>query len=186
MQKDFLDHYLKGKDTWNRAPVHLRLRNVDGSFTDRDEQEWPMARTGWTKYYLHKDGSLSTEESDDFQFLFKANSAGINFFAGPLTEELEITGSAAASLLISSSTKDADIFLTLRVLDPNGNDVSFVAANDPHGVIATGWLRASHRKPDEEKSLPYRPCHTHDALQPLKKDEKVKMNIEIWPTSVII
>ena len=38
MQKDFLDHYLKGKDTWNRASVHLRLRNVDGSFTDRDEQ----------------------------------------------------------------------------------------------------------------------------------------------------
>lgn len=39
MQQAFLDHYLKGKDTWHQAPVHLRLRNVDGSFTDRDEQE---------------------------------------------------------------------------------------------------------------------------------------------------
>ena len=186
MQKDFLDHYLKGKDTWNRAPVHLRLRNVDGSFTDRDEQEWPIARTQWTKYYLHEDGSLSTDESDDFRFSFKADSEWINFFTEPLTEELEITGPAAASLFISSSTKDADIFLTIRVLDPNGNDVTFVAANDPHGVIATGWLRASHRKMDEEKSLPYRPYHTHDELQPLKKGEKVQMNIEIWPTSIII
>ena len=104
---------------------------------------------------------------------------GVDFFTEPLTEELEITGPAAASLLLSSSTRDADIFLTIRVLDPNGNDVSFVAANDPHGVIATGWLRASHRKPDEGRSLPYRPYHTHDELQPLQKGEKVSMDIEI-------
>lgn len=186
MQKDFLDHFVKGKDTWNRAPVHLRLRNVDGSFTDRDEQEWPIARTQWTKYYLHKDGNLSTDESEDFQLSFKADSKGMNFFTAPLEEELEITGPAAASLSISSSTRDADIFTTLRVLDPEGNDVSFVAVNDPHGVIATGWLRASHRKLDKGKSLPYRPYHTHDELQPLKEGEKVQMEIEIWPTSVII
>ena len=124
---------------------------------DRDEQEWPIARTQWTKYYLHEDGSFSTAESDDFRFSFKADSEGVNFFTEPLTEEIEITGPAAASLLISSSTSDADIFLTIRVLDPDGNDVSFVLANDPHGVIATGWLRASHRKRDREKSLPYRP-----------------------------
>lgn len=120
MQKDFLDHYLKGKDTWHRAPVHLRLRNVDGSFTDRDEQEWPLARTKWTKYYLHEDGSLSTDEGGDFRFSFKAGSAGVNFFTEPLAEELEITGPAAASLLISSTTSDADIFLTIKVLDPDG------------------------------------------------------------------
>ncbi|MEE8675034.1 CocE/NonD family hydrolase C-terminal non-catalytic domain-containing protein [Tractidigestivibacter scatoligenes] len=186
MQKDFLDHYLKGKDTWHRAPVHLRLRNVDGTFTDRDEQEWPIARTHWTKYYLQKDGSLSTDASDDFQVSFAAVGRGINFFTEPLEEELEITGPAAASLLISSSTSDADIFLTLRVLDPDGNDVSFVAANDRHGVVATGWLRASHRKLDKEKSLPYRPYHTHDGLQPLREGEKAQMDVEIWPTSIII
>lgn len=186
MQKDFLDHYLKGMDTWHQAPVHLRLRNADGSFTDRDEQEWPLARTRWTKFYLHKGGKLSTDESEDFSFSFKADGKGINFFTDPLTEELEITGPALAAMLISSSTQDADIFLTLRVLDTNGNDVSFVAANDPHGVIATGWLRASHRKIDKEKSLPYRPYHTHDELQPLKNGEKVQMDIEIWPTLIII
>ncbi|MYN69502.1 CocE/NonD family hydrolase [Streptococcus suis] len=152
MQQAFLDHYLKGKTTWHQAPVHLRLRNVDGSFTDRDEQEWPLARTQWTKYYLQQDGSLSVNASDDFQLPFQADSAGLNFFTEPLTEEREITGPAAASLLVSSSTQDADIFITLRVLDPHGNDISFVAANDPHGVVATGWLRASHRKLDTEKA----------------------------------
>lgn len=53
-------------------------------------------------------------------------------------------------------------------------------------LVATGWLRAPHRKLDTEKSLPYRPYHTHDELQPLKEGEKVQMDVEIWPTSVII
>ena len=107
---------------------------------DRDEQEWPIARTQWTKYYLHEDGSFSTAESDDFRFSFKADSEGVNFFTEPLTEEIEITGPAAASLLISSSTSDADIFLTIRVLDPDGNDVSFVLANDPCTHSNAWWV----------------------------------------------
>ena len=30
----------------------------------RDEQEWPLARTSYTPYYLHGDGTLSVEEPD--------------------------------------------------------------------------------------------------------------------------
>ena len=52
--------------------------------------------------------------------------------------------------------------MTMRVLDPAGHDVSFVSANDAHGVITNGWLRASHRKLDIEKSMAYRPVYTHD------------------------
>lgn len=160
MQQAFLDYYLKGKGTWHQAPVHLRLRNVDGSFTDRDEQEWPLARTQWTKYYLQKDGSLSVNANDDFQLSFQAASEGLNFFTEPLTEEFEITGPAAASLLVSSSTQDADIFITLRVLDSQGNDVSFVAVNDPHGVggdrLAKGISsQAGYGEKPALPSLPY-------------------------------
>lgn len=72
----------------------------------------------------------------------------------------------------------------MRVIDPNGRDVTFVAANDPHGVVATGWLRASHRKLDPDKSLPYRPWHTHDERQPLISGETYELDVEIWPTSV--
>lgn len=69
----------------HQTPGHLRLRNVDGSFTDRDEQEWPLARTKWTKYYLHP-----------------------------------------------------DVYVTLRVLDLVGKDVTFVSANGYHGLILFG------------------------------------------------
>jgi predicted acyl esterase len=47
-------------------------------------------------------------------------------------------------------------------------------------------LRASHRKLDPELSEPYRPYHAHDEKQPLKPSEKVELDIEIWPTSIVI
>jgi uncharacterized protein len=52
---------------------------------------------------------------------------------------------------------------TLRVLDPNGADVDFVTALDPVGAIGMGWLRASHRALDPDRSLPYRPYHPHES-----------------------
>lgn len=187
MQKRFFNHFLKGMDTWHQAPVHLRLRNVDGTFTDRDEQEWPIARTAWTKFYLDLNHlGLTTGQTEDGEAVFCATSNGLSFFTRPLEQKLEITGNIAAKLFIQSSTTDADLFVTLRVLDPNGQDVTFVSAGDPKGVVATGWLRASHRKLDTEKSLPFRPWHTHDERQLLVPGETYELDIEVWPTSVII
>lgn len=187
LQKRFFNHFLKGLDTWDQPPVYLRLRNVDGSFTDRAEQEWPLARTEWTKLYLDLDNrELSKKPVNGKKATFDAMGEGITFLTPVLEEEMEITGPVAAKLFISSSTQDADIFLTLRVLDPDGKDVTFIGASDPNNVVATGWLRASHRKLDPEKSLPYRPWHTHDEKQPLTPGEIYELDIEVWPTSVII
>ena len=72
------------------------------------------------------------------------------------------------------------------MLDPDGADVSFVTALDPAGVIGTGWLRASHRALDPERSLPYRPFHPHVSAQPLTPGEVVSLEVEIWPTSVAV
>ena len=65
-------------------------------------------------------------------------------------------------------------------------EVVFQGAIDPHTPVAQGWLRASHRKLDKKLSLPYRPYHTHDEKQPLKPGEVVELDIEIWPTSIVV
>ncbi|HJW68243.1 MAG TPA: CocE/NonD family hydrolase C-terminal non-catalytic domain-containing protein [Candidatus Binatia bacterium] len=52
--------------------------------------------------------------------------------------------------------------------------------------MAYGWLRASHRKLDESRSRPWRPFHTHDELQKLQPGEIVPLEIEVWPTSVVV
>jgi hypothetical protein len=190
LQKRFFGHFLAHADTgWDQQPpVQLNIRHVDGSFEPRAEREWPLARTRWARLHLHpSDGSLVEEPpvrsaSADFG----AFSDGLTFTTGPFTEEAEITGPAAARLHVSSTTTDADLFLTLRVLDPDGSDVTFVSAFDPAGVVGMGWLRASHRALDPARSLPHRPWHPHDRAEPLTPGKPVPLDIEIWPTSVVI
>jgi predicted acyl esterase len=190
LQKRFFGHFLKGEDTgWDQQPpVQLNVRHVDGSFELRPEQEWPLTRTRWTKLHLHTQGSTLAEEppADSTSVGFEALGGGLTFTTEPFTQEAEITGPAAARLFASSTTADADLFLTLRVLDPDGKDVTFVSALDPAGAVGVGWLRASHRATDPERSLSYRPWHPHDRAEPLTPGETVPLDIEIWPTSVVV
>ncbi len=44
--------------------------------------------------------------------------------------------------------------MTLRAFGPDGKEVDFQGALDPRTPLAQGWLRASHRKLDPEKSAP--------------------------------
>jgi predicted acyl esterase len=52
--------------------------------------------------------------------------------------------------------------------------------------MAQGWLRASHRRLDPSASLPYRPFHSHTDVEPLEPGEIYQLDVEIWPTSIII
>ena len=88
----------------------------------------------------------------------------------PLERETEITGPMALKLHVSSSTVDADLFVTVQAFSPDGREVEFQGTIDPHTPLAQGWLRASHRKLDKVRSLPYRPYHTHDDKRPLLPD----------------
>jgi predicted acyl esterase len=106
--------------------------------------------------------------------------------SAPLEEDMEITGPIASKLFVSSATTDADMFLVVRVFGPDMKEVTFQGALDPHTPIAQGWLRASHRKLDKKKSLPYRPYHTHDEEQPLKPGKAYELDVEVWPTCISV
>lgn len=189
LQKRFFDYYLKGEHNgWEQQPkVQLQVRHVD-SFVERHEDEWPMARTQWTKFYLHPaDHSLRREvASTDATLTYNAMGEGVTFLCAPLAAETEITGPIAARLFISSSTRDADFFWIFRVYTPDLREVTFMGAIDPHTPVAQGWLRASQRKLDPKLSLPYRPYHSHDEAQPLTPGAVVPLDIELWPTSIVV
>jgi uncharacterized protein len=189
LQKRFFDYFLKGIDNgWADEPrVRLQVRRIDG-FIEHVEHEWPIARTRWTKLYLnHADRTLSwTAVTAEEGIEFDATGDGITFLSPPLEQETEMTGPSAVKLFVSSSTSDADIFLVLRVFSPDGKEVVFQGAIDPHTPVSQGWLRASHRKLDHELSTTYRPYHAHDEEQPLRRGEIVELDVEIWPTSIVV
>ena len=57
---------------------------------------------------------------------------------------------------------------------------------DQSGATKQRKMRDPHRKQDREKSLPYRPWHTHDESQPLTPGREVELDVEIWPTCIVI
>ena len=190
LQLRFFDHFLHGKDNgWDRQPkVLLQVRHPGEKFVARAEKEWPLRRTQWTKFHLHPaDGMLKTAAATGKATVsFAAMGEGLTFMSAPVAAATEITGPIAATLFVSSSTRDADLFAIVRVFSGDLKEVVFQGAIDPHTPIAQGWLRASHRKLDKKRSLPYRPYHTHDTAQPLKPGEVVELDIELWPTSIVV
>ena len=189
-QLRFFDYFLHDKrDGWSKQPkVLLQIRHPGEKFVARAENEWPIARTRWTKFYLDpKSMALTSKKpSSSARLAFQAMGEGLTFLTPVLEHETEITGPSALKLFASSSTKDADFFIVLRVFTGDLKEVVFQGAIDPHTPIAQGWLRASHRKLDKKLSLPYRPYHSHDKKQPLTKGKPVELDIEIWPTSIAV
>ena len=190
LQKRFFGYYLKGeKNGWDNQPtVQLQVRHPGEVFVERHENEWPLKRTQWTNFYIDPSNmSLSTAPpKTKGEVTYGGFSDGVTFMSDPLEEDMEITGPIASKLFVSSSTRDADMFLVVRVFAPDMKEVTFQGALDPHTPIAQGWLRASHRKLDGKKSLPYRPYHTHDEEQPLDPGKTYELDIEVWPTCIVV
>jgi hypothetical protein len=209
-QLRFMDHWLKGIDTgiMDEPPVKIEIR-TGGSmkpYAFRFENEWPIARTQWTKVYLKIDrpapdaadavegGLAQTPPPAVAQVTYPASAAsrpgkaprGVSFETPPLTKDTEITGPIVLKLYVSSTSEDMDISATLRNIGPDGKDVCEMGQQgDPVPCVTKGWLRASQRKLDPERTLPYRPYHAHDERQWLKPGEIIECDVEIWPTSMV-
>ena len=62
IERGWFDHFLKdGATELPRSPVRLF---VMGENRWRDEQEWPLARTEYTPYYLHSAGAANSLDGD--------------------------------------------------------------------------------------------------------------------------
>jgi uncharacterized protein len=63
VQLRWYDHWLKGIDNGVRQDAPVRLF-VMGANVWREEQEWPLARTQYTRYYLHSRGKANSLHGD--------------------------------------------------------------------------------------------------------------------------
>jgi predicted acyl esterase len=189
LQKRFFDRFLKGDPTaWPDKPrVRLQVRHIDG-FEERTANAWPLAETRWTRLYFDLACSaLDAEEPKAAsQAEFDATGVGVTLMTQPFLADTEITGPVATRIFLSSTTTDADVFVVVRLFAPDLKEIVFQGAIDPHTPVAQGWLRASHRALDEILSEPYRPYHRHSEAEPLIPGEIVCLDIEVWPTSIVV
>lgn len=110
---------------------------------------------------------------------------GVSFQTEPLREDTEVTGPVVLVLWVTSSTEDMDIFATIRNIAADGEEVFELGQQGQPIPVAKGWLRASHRRLDPELSQRFRPQHLHTEREWLKPGEPVRVEVEIWATSMV-
>lgn len=219
IQRSFLDAFLKGEDRvgWSEegkvSPVSLVLRKGNVGFNDaekekvyprREESEWPIARTQYKKLFLTPEQGLSWDEpkTDRKKISYKAlgtlEKPEVLQFSTPAFEaETEITGHVVAHLNVSVSPdpsgptpSDIDLFVTLRHIDPSGQEVYYTGTAGDPVPVTKGWLRVSLRKVDQEHPkhrewLPHRNYTSKDVL-PVIQGEVYAVDVEVWPTNVVV
>lgn len=212
----FFDYWLKGINNGitKKPPVKIMVRTGWSGYYWQFENEWPIARTRYTKYYLDAapsiwkgDGKrndfmklltfvpaqdLSTSYSADVKWgVDPCWSYGVSFVTEPLPEDVMIAGYIKLVLWVSSTSRDMEIHASVRVMDEDNIEIPYVVGNPARNrlyPVGQGALKASHRKLDPVKSTVYRPYHTHlkADYQPLIPGEVVEAEVELWPTTAFI
>jgi uncharacterized protein len=172
---------------WTKLYLDLSAEPADKSEVAGTLEVKSPAAVGSRTYTASSLGSMGSTSAAASQVMGGGirPGMGISLQTTKLSVDTEITGPIAAVLWVSSSTEDMDLFLTLRNIDPDGNDVMETGQQGLPVPVAKGWLRVSHRELDPELSLPYRPYHRHQRRLFLTPGEIVKVEVEIWPTSMV-
>jgi uncharacterized protein len=187
----FMDRFLKGVDNgWEgRPPVRLEVRERRGVSLTRECEAWPPPRTRHEPLYLDAaDGSLRRTPAAGEAEVRYAPGEGRAAFELAADRDTELTGHMKLRLWIEPEAgDDMDLFVAVEKRDRHGEAVGlpFSSAWDD-GPMALGWLRASHRELDRERSTPAQPWHSHRREVPLPAGEATAVEIEIWPSGTIL
>lgn len=181
------DHWLKGIDTgiMEEPPITIF---VMGANQWRYEWKWPLAGTRWTKFYLSQKGGLSeilpidSDDSNKDSFINLPwqregeETPYLQYTTNAFTKNVEITGPIALYLYASLTTEDANWMAIINDIYPDGSIMP----------ISKGWLKATHREINVEKSKPYLPFHPHTRSLPVEPGKVYEYPIEMGVTSVIL
>jgi hypothetical protein len=189
-QKDFFDHFLKGLDNGfdQRPAVRLEVRESLTEYSVREASDWPIPGTDYRRLYLSSQDNALTELPLPAEAVTEYDSAeGQAVFELTFDEATEITGNMKLKLWVSSpEADDMDLFVGVHKLDLEGQEVTFFAKTGyTKGPVAMGWLRASQRALDPDRSTPQQPVLTHNNPQKLEAGEIVPVEIEILPSSTL-
>jgi uncharacterized protein len=105
----------------------------------------------------------------------------LTFTTPPLDADLEIAGPIKLVLFAASTATDTDFFVKLSDQSPQSGADRARDHNPPAEVVSRGWLRASHRALDPERSTEMEPYHTHATPEPLEPECVYRFDISIEP-----
>jgi len=196
-------HYVAEETEWPIARTTYRRWYLDATPSDwqgdgrrsdllRVREDIPTAATS-ASYEAHLDRGRPIPAPTGLVGGTPRWSTGAAFVSDPLTEDMVLAGYMKVGLWVSSTSRDMDVFVSLRVLDENDREIryeSLVPPIDPANVhpVGHGLLRVSHRTLDNARSREFWPVHTHAEadFHPLEDGEIVAIEVGLYPSSALI
>jgi putative CocE/NonD family hydrolase len=205
-QLRFFDYWLKDIDNgvMQEPPVKLAIRTGHGEYHFRHENEWPIARTRWTKFYLDLSGPddaagegiagtlanakpaatakrtySATSAGHGGHISGPARDAGISLVTPPLSAGHRDHRPLMAKLWVSSTTEDMDLLLTLRNIDPAGKRRARGRQQGPAGAGGEGMAAGLASGARSRLVAAPSPYHKHLRRLWLKPNEIVEVQVEI-------
>ena len=193
------DYWLKGIDTGIMDEPTVRYW-VTGENKWRYADNWPVPETEWTPLYFECwerlrytpadanafDGSDIPDAFVQMQPILTNKIEKIRYMTDPLPDDVTIAGPIAAKFWASLDSDDTNWIVTLKDLGPDCSDRTGRKGETeipelPEKYLTKGFLRASLRELDEEKSTPYRPWHklTKEAEKKVVPGEINEYNVEV-------
>jgi putative CocE/NonD family hydrolase len=179
-------------------------RNGNGTLVPggrKDSATFPLEDTNWTKYFLHQGSRLNTkkpsgDEADDHYlsgsprqawsyqagpgfgppFTTESGPDELTFRSKPVNASTAIVGPITATLFMSSTAPDTELFVQLIDEAPDGSRT----------YLQRGLLKASHRAIDPTYSdfdgkVMYRPFRPHTNPTFITPGDIYKYVIEVFP-----
>ncbi|MGB8389985.1 CocE/NonD family hydrolase, partial [Mycobacterium sp.] len=193
LQKQFFDRFLKGDEHAMDGVPRVRLEVNTSRFDYKvvEAQSWPVEDTRYDTVYLDAGlGTLGhdapkTHSSTTFTPLPAADPANRAVFDYTFTRDTDVVGYMALRVFIEAEgANDVDLFVGVEKLDRNGDEVYFFSASggNANGPVSRGWLRASKRELNSQRSTPWRPVLSMIGNAPLSPGQVVEANIAIMPS----
>jgi len=197
MTRAFMDCFLKG-DTANgfldTPRVRLEVRSgQDQIHAIRFEDEWPLARTRYTRLHLSEGPpGLVLERPEVSATRVYSATGGRTSLAFTFKEDTELTGYMKLRLWVEARSgkvgdpvpDDMALLVAINKLDKAGIGVNFYGSvGNELDMVSRGCLRVSRRELDLVESTEWRPVLTGLTEQRLKAGEVVPVDIALYPSS---
>jgi putative CocE/NonD family hydrolase len=196
MTRKFMDCFLKGDTSsgfLDTPRVRLEVRSSLKEIHEvRHENEWPIARTEYTKLYLAEQQSLSLQTPPAQMELSYPAKKGKVEFHHTFGEDTELSGYMKLRVWVESRPENAGqetpddmaLFVAVNKLDRNGNPVHFCGSvGSAKDMVTRGYCRVSRRELDPVESTEWHPVQEGAREQRLKTGEIVAADIALYPSS---
>ena len=198
------DYWLKGiqNGIMDEPQVKFWVEGAERWFASDD---WPVPGTKWKPLYLHTWERLRAEPfspfsrdsydvPDTFAQMPPTHTNKIQklrYLTDPLPADTLVAGPISLTFYASIDQEDTNWIVVLKDVGPDvGRRTARAAEREipfdlPEKELTRGWLKASHRAIDAERSEPWKPWHplTRSAVKPVVPGEIVEYRIDILPNA---